>query len=95
MTINAVAADWRDKAVEFAVAKKQVHEALWSQPISFWVSMDDDGSNRSGFAEYLYFVSSDAGRPDGEFIAITVWDRASMAGNSHKQLGKANCTFQR
>ncbi|MDZ7822946.1 MAG: hypothetical protein U5K75_02170 [Ahrensia sp.] len=92
LTTSAYATEnWRDKAVELAKLDPKVRDALWSQDISFWIGVDDDGTNRSGFAEYFCFVLRDAGRPDGEFVAITLWDHASILNNSPKQLGKAIC----
>lgn len=44
---------WQEKPVKLAVAEPKVYEALWSQSISFWVSMDDDGTDRRGFADYI------------------------------------------
>ena len=83
--------EWQDKAVELAVAEPKVYEAMWSQSISFWVSMDDDGTNRRGFADYICILLNDAGKPEGEFVAVTIWDRASMATDSPRQIGKSQC----
>ncbi len=91
ITTASAQADWRTKALELATAEQKVHEATWSQEESLWVSMNDDGTSRDGFASYLCLVLNEAGRPQGEFIAVTAWDKASMATASPKQLGKAYC----
>lgn len=90
-TITFAADGWRENAVKLAVEEPKIHEALWSQDLSFWVSVVDDGTKRNGYAQYLCFVLNDAGRPKDEIIIITVWDRAAMAKNNLKELGKATC----
>ncbi|WP_375590220.1 hypothetical protein ABWH89_05150 [Hoeflea alexandrii] len=88
---NAADEGWRDKALELAKEEPKVRDAIWSQNISFWISVDDDGSSRDGYASYMCFVLRDAGKPEGEFVSVRVWDHVSMATNSPKQLGQASC----
>lgn len=52
----------------------------------------DDGTNRSGCAEYVCLMLNQAGRPTGEFVSVTVWDDASLGANlTPKRLGRASC----
>ncbi|MCR9123019.1 MAG: hypothetical protein NXH91_12180 [Phyllobacteriaceae bacterium] len=90
---NTVFADesWRETALTLANEEAKVRDALWSQDISFWIAVDDDGTDRSGYAQYICLLLSQAGRPQGEFVSVTVWDYASMATQSPKRLGRANC----
>ncbi len=83
---------WQGKLVELAKAEPKISEATWSNDDSFWVLVDDDGSSRDGYAEYVCILANDAGRPDGRFVAVTVWDRASASTSNPKQLGKAYCS---
>ena len=82
---------WQERAVELAEGEPKVIDATWSQDISFWVTTSDDGSNRDGFASYLCLILMDAGKPKGEFVAVTVWDAATEAPDSPRRLGKAYC----
>lgn len=88
---NADDTGWRNKAVELAGQEPKVRDATWSQDFSFWISVDDDGSSRDGYASYMCLVLGDAGKPEGEFVSVRVWDHRSMATNSPKQLGQASC----
>ena len=82
---------WRVKAVEVLLEEPTVSAALWSQEISFWIAVPDDGSNRRGFAEYTCLLLNKAGKPEGYFVSITVLDQAAMLAGDLKQLGKAPC----
>ncbi|MNL88738.1 hypothetical protein D3C87_2186340 [compost metagenome] len=64
---------------------------MWSQDISLWVGLDDDGTSRSGFGQYICIVLSQQGRPDGEFVAVRLLDHAAFMNGKHKELGKAIC----
>lgn len=83
---------WRVEAAKAIQDEEQkVIETYWSQPVSFWVTMKDDGTRRDGFAEYLCMSLTDYGRPEGEFVAITIWEAFERSGAGLHQLGKANC----
>ena len=84
-------APWQEKAVTLTKAEGKVIEARWSNTDSFWVMVDDDGSDRTGFAQYVCLILNDAGRPEGTFAAITVWDAKAATTAQPKQLGKAYC----
>ncbi len=83
--------EWQEKAIKLAVAEPKVYEAMWSQSISFWVLMDDDGTDRRGFADYICILLNDAGKPEGEFVVVTIWDRVSTATDSPRKIGKSQC----
>ncbi|WP_146226090.1 hypothetical protein [Phyllobacterium leguminum] len=83
--------DWQKVGLEKIKGEKKVRDAIWSQGISLWVALDDDGTKRSGFGEYLCLVLNQAGRPKGRFVAISLLDYAAMLRQEHKELGKAIC----
>lgn len=80
---------WQEKSIDLATSEAAIHDASWSQDISFWVSVSDNGTDRSGYADYVCLLLNEAGRPQGEFIAVTVWD--ALGTNNSKQLGKTYC----
>lgn len=82
---------WRVKAIELAMEEPKVSTAMWSQEISFWLAMTDDGTSRRGFAEYTCLLLNKAGKPKDYFVSITVLDQAAMLKGDFKQLGKAPC----
>lgn len=82
---------WQIKGAELAAAEPKIYEAYWSQNISLWVSVKDNGTNRAGYADYICLVLNQAGRPQGEFVAVTVWDVKGLGTNNSKQLGKTYC----
>lgn len=82
---------WQEKAVEMAKAEPKIFDAMWGQKISLWVSIRDDGTDRAGYAESVCLLLNEAGRPQGEFIAVTVWDVKGLGTNNSRQLGKAYC----
>ncbi len=90
--VTAAAADWRSQALTDVKAEPKVVDAIWSQDISLWVSVADDGSDRSGFAGYLCMLVSDAGRPDSSIVIVSILDAAALARNERKELGKAECS---
>lgn len=93
-TATAVAADetdWRTKGLELVRAESYVVDAIWSQDISLWVSMKDDGSDRSGYAQVLCFSLRDAGRQPDDFVVIRIYDAAAMARDELRQIGRAEC----
>lgn len=92
LTAVSAASDWRDAALEEVKTERAVIEAMFSQSISLWVSVRDDGTRRDGFARYLCLVLSDAGKPTDEFVVVHVWDAAKMARQEMVELGKAECS---
>lgn len=89
---GAATADWRDDAVKLVKQEPKVVEAAFPGPVSFWASVQDDGSNRDGFANYLCLVLADAGMPEGASAIVHVWDAASMPGDGEmRELGQADC----
>lgn len=82
---------WQNKGTELAKAEPKIMDAVWSQKISFWISVKDDGTDRTSFADYVCLLLNDAGRPQGEFIAITVWDAMGQGTDNPIQLGKSYC----
>ncbi|MEO1985385.1 MAG: hypothetical protein ABGX47_01880 [Martelella sp.] len=87
----ASAADWRDAAVAEIAKEKQVVEVMFSQPISLWALMYDDGSRRDGYAEYLCLVLFSSGMPKGESVIITIWDATAMVQGDMKRIGRFEC----
>lgn len=90
ITVPALASEWRDQAVEEILTEPKVVEAMFTQDLSLWVSVRDDGSSRDGFAEYLCLVLSDF-RPPDEPVIISIWDAAAMARDEMKRLGRNEC----
>ncbi|MEL7454318.1 MAG: hypothetical protein AAGJ50_13210 [Pseudomonadota bacterium] len=82
---------WRDEAVKLAKEEPKIRDAMWSQSISFWITLDDDGTDRSGYASFVCLLLNQAGKPEGNFVIVTAWDHVSTATNNPKQLGKAQC----
>lgn len=88
---HAAGEPWREKALELTRAEAKVRDAMWSQDLSYWISVDDDGSDRSGFAEYFCMVLNDAGRPAGETVIVSIWDHAAILKSDLRKLGSATC----
>ncbi|APX70520.1 MULTISPECIES: hypothetical protein [Brucella] len=84
-------ADWQKAGLEKIKEEKKVRDAMWSQGISLWVGLDDDGTNRRGFGEYICLVLNQAGRPKGKFVSVSLLDHAAFMRGEHKELGKAVC----
>lgn len=84
---------WRKAGLELVRAEKQVVEAIWTQDISLWVSVIDDGNDRSPFAEYVCVLLRDAGRTQTavDFVIVKVFDIAAMRAGEMVELGKAIC----
>ncbi|PHQ99527.1 MAG: hypothetical protein COB39_03480 [Marinosulfonomonas sp.] len=82
---------WQIKGAELAKAEPTIYDAYWNQNISLWLSMVDDGSSRNGYAEVVCRLLTDAGRPQGEFVAIRVYSYSSIRNGELNQIGKAIC----
>lgn len=89
--LAAATADWRDTATALIRQEKTVVDAMFTQPISLWVSMRDDGSRRDGFANYLCMVLYDAGMQPGDFVVIKILDAAAMAREEMSEIGRYEC----
>lgn len=87
----SLAADWREKAVETIKSEPKVVDALFTQDISLWVSMRDDGSRRDGFAEYLCMTLHEEGMNVGDFVIIKILDAAALAQQNTKEIGRFEC----
>lgn len=87
----AYGVEWRDIAVAEIKKEPKVVDAMFTQNISLWVSVADDGSNRDGFASYLCLLLADAGMQEGDFVVIKVWDAAAMAREKMTELGRHEC----
>lgn len=83
---------WRDKAVKMIGEEKAVVEAMFPQDKSLWVSVQDNGSNRDGYADYMCLVLHDAGMQKGDFVVIRILDAASLARDEMKELGRSECS---
>ena len=75
-TVAHAKTEWMVKATELALEEKQVIEAMFpdQRATSFWISVRDDGTDRSGFASYVCLLLYDAGMPVGLRTIISVWD---------------------
>jgi len=82
---------WRTEMVALARSEPSVIDALWSAPSSFWVAMQDNGSERDGFASYLCLLTIDAGMPDGEMFRVSIVDIAALANDEISRIGEAVC----
>lgn len=83
--------DWRQTAVDQLSEERAVVEAYWSQNMSLWVSVVDDGSRRDGLAQYVCLVLPGAGKPKDTFIVVTIWDHVQALRGELVELGKAEC----
>lgn len=92
LATSATAADWRDKVIEEIRKEPKVVEAMFPQKISLWISVQDDGTDRSGFADYFCTLLHSAGMEDGDFIVIKIWDAAAMAKDEMVELGRSECS---
>lgn len=63
--------------------------AMWSQDMSLWISVIDDGTRRDGYAQYACEVVRQKGIRD--YVVVHVWDAFAMMRNEFKELGKARC----
>ena len=82
---------WRAKLLDLAKSEPKAREAIFSQALSLWVSVADDGTPRDGYASYFCLLATDAGRPEGEMMIVHVWDHAFTLRGEMRQLGKAVC----
>ena len=89
--VSAHAADWRDDGLAEVEKTKVVVEAMFTQPISLWVSVQDDGTRRDGLAEGFCLDLYASGMPVGESVIITIWDASAMAREDLVELGKFRC----
>lgn len=94
LSAPAGAADWRDDGVKEVLKAKVAVEAMFTRPLSMWVSVKDDGSRRDGLAEGFCMDLFAVGMPVGETVIITIWDAAAMARSSMVELGKFRCVRQ-
>lgn len=91
ISLPAAAQDWRDAALTELAAESVVVEAMFAQDRSLWVSVRPDGSNRDGLASYFCLITSDAGRPQGEFVVVRVLDAYRLANDEMETIGRAEC----
>lgn len=82
---------WKEQGSNFVQGEQKVVGAEWSQSFSFWVFVADDGTSQDRYARYMCKLLDVVGRPEGEFVAVTVWDAATITSSRPKKLGKANC----
>ena len=82
---------WQLNALKAVRSEKQVVEALFTQSISLWVSVRDNGTPRNGYAEYLCLLLYDHSMPVGELVIITIFDAAKMASGSMQEIGRFEC----
>ena len=86
---------WLDKSLPVIKAEKQVRLARWemlapeygSRPYLL-VTMDNDGSSKSGYAEYLCLSLADVGVRD---VDVVVKDHDGLMHNNDKTIGSAYC----
>lgn len=82
---------WRKAALVEIAKEPKVEEAMWSQAISLWASVRDDGSRRDGYADYLCMLMLDAGKSDDDFVVVHIWDHSAMQAGDLREIGKADC----
>lgn len=84
---------WMTRALGLLKAEPKIAESLFNQdsPRSLWVSVEDDGTRRDGYAEYLCLVLYDAGMPIGGYTVIHVYDAAAMAAGESREIGRFDC----
>nr|WP_321513118.1 hypothetical protein [uncultured Pseudodesulfovibrio sp.] len=86
---------WLEKALPTIKAEKQVRTAWWAMLAPEYgskpylaVSMNNDGSDRSGYAEYLCVTLADVGIKG---VDIIVKDHSGLMHNTDKTIGSAYC----
>lgn len=83
-------ADWKEIATKEALREKAIKEAMFPNgDRSFWASVRDDGTDRSGYAEYLCLILHEAGMPAGHSTTITIWNLSV-----ERKLGRFSCRKQ-
>ena len=91
------AESWRIRTYETIMCRdcpnRIARDAYWSGPISLWVSVNDDGGGRTGLAESYCLDASAAGKPDGEYPSIRIWDHVSMQRGDPRLLTQYDCTL--
>lgn len=88
---TAAYADWKDAALEEIRAEPKVVEAMFQNGgRTLWVSMQDDGTSRDGYANYLCLILSGAGQPTGANVTVRIWDAAVMR-DELKEIGEGYC----
>jgi hypothetical protein len=88
---TAAHAGWQEKAIQEIKAEPKVVEASFQNGGRvLWVSMQDDGSTRDGFATYLCLLLAGAGRPDDQGVTVRILDAAAMR-DELRQIGEGRC----
>lgn len=84
---------WMTKALGLLRTEPKIVESLFNQdsPRSLWVSVEDDGTRRDGYAEYLCLVLYDAEMPVGGYTVIHVYDAAAMTAGESREIGRFDC----
>jgi hypothetical protein len=82
---------WRQKSISLIKNEPKVRDAIWSAPGSLWVSVNDDGTRRDGYAEYIWLLTRDAGRPGNASFIVTIMDHKAMLQQSIRKLGTSPC----
>jgi hypothetical protein len=88
---TAAHAGWQETAIQEIEAEPKVVEAMFQNGGRvLWVSMQDDGTSRDGFADYLCLILSEAGRPEDQGVTVRIWD-ASVMRDELRQIGEGRC----
>jgi hypothetical protein len=84
---------WMTKALGLLKVEPKVVESPFNQdsPHSLWVSVDDDGTRRDGYAQYLCLVLYDAWMPVGGYTVVHVYDAAAIAAGENREIGRFDC----
>ena len=88
---SASAGNWREQAISVLKTEPKVVDAMFTQDISLWVSMKDDGSRRDGYAEYVCLALYEAGMQNGDFVVIKILDAAALTRDKMVELGRFEC----
>lgn len=84
---------WMDKSIAALHEEPKIVEVLFNQDSaqSLWISVQDDGTRRDGFAEYACVILHDSGMPIGGFTVIHIYDAKFMAAGEMNEIGRFDC----
>ncbi|MBK1868274.1 hypothetical protein [Taklimakanibacter albus] len=83
---------WQIRAKEEIGMQLGVRAVEWTQAMSLWVYVTDDGKTKwNAWASSLCVFTRDIGRDEKDYITVTVLDHAASARNEWQEYAKAYC----
>lgn len=91
MSAPAIAAEWRDVALQLVRKEAKVVEAMFPHQDGLWVSVAPDGTPRDGLAQYICLLLHEAGMEPGDFVVVHIWDASAMVRGDLVEIGRFDC----